>query len=135
MILKNGITGFHSSNKIHELPQVKFEDFKKNMFRVMSSIGYKPIAFKPAGVTPNFHIGHFEKGKDRICIVCNTIYPFVTVVLEPKESICELTYVEIPTIETVITQYTEYSVLRKLLRNFNCKRGSGYFERCGIVTS
>lgn len=113
MSLKCGITGFHSYKKVNELPSVGFEEFKRTLTGVMTSMGYKPKTFNSAGVTPNFHIGVFEKGKERISVICNSVYPVVALTLEPAENACELAYINSPIIENAITQYTEYEFLSK----------------------
>lgn len=113
MSLKCGITGFHSYKKVKEFPSIEFEEFKRALTGVLTSTGYKPQTFSSAGVTSNFHIGVFEKDKERISVVCNSVYPVVALTLEPADNVCELVYINSPTIENAITQYTEYQVLSK----------------------
>ena len=112
MVLKCGITGFHSVDRFHELPRVDFKDFKQMLGSVMSSMGYKPIEFKHSDSTHNFHIGVFEKNREQLFIICNPVYPVVALTLDP-EKVFGLDFISVPTVENAINQYTEYVVLTK----------------------
>ena len=108
---KCGVTGFHDQKETHELPVVKFEEFKKNITAVLSALGYKPLYLSEAGVTPSFHFGTFENNGERIFLVCNTVYPLIAVASEIDELECELQFIDLPAVADAVEQYTEFTVL------------------------
>ena len=112
MILRSGISGFYNRVDQARLPEVKLKTFKKEIISVIAMAGYRPCYFRKADLTPNFHLGVFAKEQGvTIGVVCNSIYPLVTFVEEPKEYECSLAYIDLEEPAEMIEEHTNFKVL------------------------
>lgn len=111
MELKDGITGFLHMSQRKSLPHIEMETFKKEIAGSLAQLGYRLLYFREAGVTPNFHLVVFEKGGERLGVICNSIYPVVALVKEFDEGVCELRYIEDANAEYLIESCTSFYIV------------------------
>jgi hypothetical protein len=101
MIVQTGITSFYGRNKLPEFP---FAEFKRMAYACAIPCGYSITRLLERGVTPNFHTAKLESPGKSVDLLGHSTFPIFAFAEPREEYSCELTFLDVPTIASLLTQ-------------------------------
>jgi hypothetical protein len=109
-MLRKGITGFSEVGEVRPEPGFSFGDFKAAVYSAARAVGGRVAETRPAGITPNFHQALVELTKERLSVLCNSVFPVIAFCEPIPEGECKTTFRDCPELAAALAKLGSWEI-------------------------